>query len=78
MPTLPQKNRNVKRPSGRFLRNCRAVLEAGYVINAKPGCVYVNDHAVDRELFETGNSVAIVALLDKHIGRHGMYFPAEG
>lgn len=77
MSTLPQKERNVKRPSDRFMRNCLVAIKAGYILRCTTTQVYVRGIPVSRDLFELSHPLALLAFLDDRIGRKGLFFPLE-
>lgn len=76
MASVPQKHPPVKYP-GRLRRNVKSALQAGYNIHVRTMTVLVDGITVERALFEDCHPITLLSILDKHIGRKGLWFPPE-
>lgn len=52
----------------KFHANCQALRRHGFNLKIKPGIVYVNGEAVDREIVEKAPATALIAKLDEWFG----------
>ena len=77
MLNVSQQPTPVKPPPGRLARNVRIVLTAGYNVHVRTMTVLVDGITVERALFEDRHPITLLSILDKHIGRKGLWFPPE-